>query len=182
MYFGDTNHRREKPMPASGRVYLSSCLLLFPPTALSLPKSSSRRTLYSTKSALFLIVFLESKVVKSRFSTPIYGRPTRAPRPNVHIWPPLILQKASKSAFFNGEVEVAQGGFEMPSLRMSARQLADRASRKSRTVGKAVLAHIGEQIADATRRYHSNLIRIRNCAHRQTTRRCCVRAYKRSIQ
>ena len=32
-------------------------------------------------STQLLIVFLESKVVKSRFATPIYGRPTRAPCP-----------------------------------------------------------------------------------------------------
>ncbi len=38
-------------MLASGRVYLSSCLLLFPPTALCLPKSSLRRMLYSPLSA-----------------------------------------------------------------------------------------------------------------------------------
>ena len=57
-------------------------------------------------------------MVKSRFSTPIYGRPTRAPRPNVHIWPPLILQKASKSALFNGEVEGrARRRLEDPALR-----------------------------------------------------------------
>ena len=119
MYFGDTKHRREKPMPASGRVYLSSCLLLFPPTALCLAKSSLRRTLYSKRSALFLIVFCESKVVKSRFSPPICGRPTRAQHPDVHIWPPSILQKASKSAFFNGEVETRAMSRKAASCRQS---------------------------------------------------------------
>ena len=129
-------------MPASGRVYLSSCLLLFPPTALCLAKSSLRRTLYSKRSALFLIVFCESKVVKSRFSPPICGRPTRAQHPDVHIWPPSILQKASKSAFFNGEVETRamsrkaascrQSPSDLQGLRMSSETtLADPASSRN---------------------------------------------------
>jgi hypothetical protein len=74
-------------------------------SSLYLPKCSLRSTLYSKRSALFLIVFLESKVVKSMLCTPIYRLSTAAPSLSVHIWPPLNLQKASKSALINGEVE-----------------------------------------------------------------------------
>ena len=84
---------------------------------------------------LFLIVFCESKVVKSMICTPTCGQPCREPPPNVHIWPRLALEKGSKSAFFNAEVEIAQDGFQ-PSLRMSA--------DNSLTELPAVLAHIGE--------------------------------------
>ena len=107
------------------------------------------------QSELFLIVFLESKVVKSRFSTPIYGRPTRAPRPNVHIWPPLNLQKASKSAFFNGEVESA-----VPPLDAQP-------SAFNRATAQCVRYQVIQLSDSSTRRrwdyrmYYSNLIRIR---------------------
>ncbi len=111
-------------------------------SSLYMPRSFFAATLYSTRRALFLIVFLESKVVKSMIHTPIYSRPTRAPRPNAHIWPHLAREKGSKSAFFNGEVEssrkvaspmlpigtirirIAQCGV-MPQLHTSARRLAD---------------------------------------------------------
>ena len=79
-----------------------------------------------TRSALNLIVFLESKVVKSMFSTPTCGRPTREPRPNVHIWPRSALQKGSKSAFFNGEVESRLTASRCPIFGVSLSQHATR--------------------------------------------------------
>ena len=88
-------------MPASGRVYLPERVYGSSRQALSSLLGVPHGALFTQlRSALFLIVFLESKVVKSMISTPIYSRPTRAPRPNVHIWPRLNLQKASKSALF----------------------------------------------------------------------------------
>ncbi len=102
-----------------------------------------------------LIVFLESKVVKSRFSTPIYGRPTRAPRPNVHIWPPLNLPKASKSPLINGEVESA-----VPPLDAQP-------SAHNRASAQCVRYLVIQLSDSSTRRrwdyrmYYSNLIRIR---------------------
>ena len=117
MYFGDTDHRRENHACTFGRVYpVYPCLECLSANQRSTIKCFFRRNALKSKmNPLFLIVFCESKVVKSMIRTPIYGRPTRAPRPNVHIWPPLNLQKASKSAFFNGEVERR----EMPLLRRS---------------------------------------------------------------
>jgi hypothetical protein len=141
------------PKCSSRRTLYSSNRALFPGgrrpevqvfflhSSLYIPKCSLRSTLYSTRSALFLIVFLESKVVKSVIHTPIYSRPTRASRPNAHIWPRLILKKASKSAFFNGEV-VAQDGV-MPSLRTSAIRIADVAP--SATPCQAAAPHSGSK-------------------------------------
>ncbi len=124
---------------------IHSSLLLFPGgrrpevqvfflhSSLYIPKYSLRSMLYSSRSELFLIVFLESKVVKSMIPTPTCDRPSREPPPNVHIWPRSALEKGPKSAFFKGEVESSgrEGGVKPP-LRMSPRRLGERAScRKS---------------------------------------------------
>ncbi len=159
-------------MPASGRVYLSSCLLLFPPSALSLPKCSLRRTLYSTKRRIVPHCFSREQGGKKHDSTPICGRPTRAERPNVHIWPPLASKRPQNRHF------------SMERWSRSERAYQAAAPHSGSQGEPGVLDHhpplrtSARRLADATRGYHSNLIRIRICAHRRTTRRGCVRAYK----
>ncbi len=146
--------------------------MFFLHSSLYIPKYSLRRTLYSTRSALFLIVFCESKVVKSMIQTPTCDQPSREPLPNVHIWPRLALEKGSKSAFFNGEV-VAEGRIKAAAPhsgskgnRSSQPRIAQCDFSKIPHRGKARLAcalhyHIlGYPTLKLSPMYYSNLIRI----------------------